>query len=206
MNNFLRILLILGGVFFALIGGFFLFIYIAFNGIFTGPSYNQSDLIENYENKKEQIIEVKNYIEKIVPENIFVNIEFKNGDLETFHVKRNGNYENNWHLDIDSKKTDSLLNILGWTHSELETLKDKLDKANCISVASRKPITIGWQRSAMGMFFYKLFDQNLNDSLIEQYNGGCTYIFYKDNVVLQYGGGAIGPQCFPGFVRKELPH
>ena len=106
-------------------------------------------------------------------------------------------------MDIDSNKTDSLLAVIGWTHIDLNILKNKLDEANCISVASGNPTTIGWKRSGMGMFLYDIFDQNLNDSLVEEYNKGCTYIFYKDNVVLEYGGGAIGPQCFPGYVRKK---
>ena len=104
---------------------------------------------------------------------------------------------------MNSAKVDSLLNELGWTITEWRTLKSKLDEANSISISSRKPVTIGWQRSGMGMFKYKVFDHNLSDSLIEMYNDGCMFKFYKENVVLEYGGGAFGPQCFPGHERKQ---
>lgn len=55
----------------------------------------------------------------------------------------------------------------------------------------------------MGIFSYVIFDQNLSENKIEDYNDGCTYIFYKDNVVLEYSGGAIGMQCFPEFHREK---
>lgn len=119
-----------------------------------------------------------------------------------FHVQQNGHFDSNWNLEINSKKADSLLQSIGWTQKDLEILENKLDKANCISVANGEPTSIGWQRSGMGKFYYNVFNNNLSDSLIKQFNGGCTHIYYKDNIVLEFGGGAIGPQCFPGFVRK----
>ena len=77
-----------------------------------------------------------------------------------------------------------------------KTLKTKLKAANCISVASGEPITINFKSHGIGMYSYKIFDKPLTDSLINQYNDGCQYIFYKDNVVLEYGGGVFGQQCF----------
>ena len=203
MNRPLKILLIILGILGVIIIGFYLFIHIAFDGIFTGPSYNKQDLIDNYEKRKNEIIEVKSFIDSKIPSDTYIDVEFENGELGIFHVKKNGVYDSNWNLDIDSKKTDSLLTVIGWTKNDLETLEDKLDEANCISVASGNPSRIGWKRSGMGKFFYDIFDQSLTDSLISQYNDGCTYIYYKDNVVLEYGGGAIGPQCFPGYKRKN---
>lgn len=196
--------MIIAGVVFIILVGFYLFLHIAFDGIFTGPFYDKEDLIENYEHHKEEIAEAKRYFESILSQGAIVHIEFDNDqELGIFHVKVDGVFESNWSLKINSTKTASLLEKLGWTTTELKTLKSKLDNANCISISSGNPVTIGWQRSGMGMFGYKLFDQNLNDSLIGKYNDGCTHIFYKDNVVLEYGGGAIGPQCFPGYEQKK---
>ncbi len=191
------------GILCIIFGGFYLFIHIAFEGIFTGPSYDKEDLIENFEKRKREIFEAKDYFVSIVPENIDVKIEFKDNEIGIFHIRRDSIRDNNWHLDINSKKTDSLLYELNWTKAELKILKSKLDKANCVSAQSGNPVTIGWQRSGMGMFFYNLFEQNLSDSLISKHNDGCISIFYKDNVVLEYGGGAIGPQCFPSFYKNR---
>ena len=72
-----------------------------------------------------------------------------------------------------------------------------LDKANCISVYNKDAIEIGYARSGMGKYSYLIFDKSLTEEEKDKYNNGCEYIFYKDNIVLEYGGGAIGSQCFP---------
>jgi hypothetical protein len=191
------------GILLAIFGGFYLFIHIAFDGIFTGPFYTQEDLIKNFQQRQSEILEVKSYVDGKIPSGTWIDIEFEYGDPAIFHIGKNGVSDYNWNLDIDSKKTDSLLSAIGWTKSDLETLEEKLHKANCISVSSGNPIQIGWQRSGMGKFFYKIFNQKLNDSLINRYNDGCNHIYYKDNIALEYAGGAIGPQCFPGYEWKE---
>lgn len=204
MNTALKILLIIAGVLILIIGGLFLFLHIAFDGIFTGPYYNKNDLIKNYEQRTEEIIDAKNYFKSILPEGANVYIEFDNNkELGIFHVKVDSIYQSNWNLKINSQKVDSLLIELKWTTKELQVLKEKLDKANCISIAGNNPVNIGWQRSGMGKFSYNIFEKNLNKDKIEDYNDSCTYIFYKDNVVLEYGGGAIGPQCFPDFYQNK---
>lgn len=180
----------------ALIGGCSLFLYKACE-IFP-PLRSRQELISNYEKNKKKITEVKDYFESIVSPEAVVVVEFKKRELAIFHVSLNGISENNWNIPVDSPKTDSLLIELGWTKNELHTLKSKLDQADCISVSSRKPVTIGWQRSGTGIYYYKIFDGNLTTQMIEEYNDSCTYLFYKDNVVLEYGSGAIGPICFPG--------
>ncbi len=201
MNGFVKALVIITGIIVTAILGFFLYIHIAFDGIFTGPSYDHEDLIDNYELKKSKILEATEYFLSVVPKQTNVTIEFDDDDIEIFHLSKNGIYDSNWNLERKSSKTDSLLTELGWTQSTLDELENKLDDANCIYASSRYPTTIGWQRSGMGMFFYKIFEENLNDSLISQYNDSCMFIYYKDNIVLEYGGGAIGPQCFPGYQR-----
>jgi hypothetical protein len=166
------------------------------------------DLITNYELKQTEISQLYSYVNSITAENKVIDIEFESDKIiAKFYVVVNGNHifsdsmyngggNENRNLDIESQYVDNLLNRLGWTMETLRTLKQKLDNANCISVASGEPITIGYQRSDMGMYFYKVFNQTLSDSLKNKYNDGCTYIFYKNNIVLEYRGGVIGPQCF----------
>lgn len=204
MNRALKGLLIFFGIILLLICGFYLFLHIAFDGIFTGPIYDKNDLIENYEARTEKIHDVKNYYKSILPDGASVTIEFGNDkELGIFHVRADSIYQNNWNLKIKSPKVDSLLTELNWTTKELKILKVKLDNANCISISGNNPVVIGWQRSGMGKFSYTIFDNNLEKDKIEDYNDGCTYIFYKDNIVLEYGGGTIGPQCFPDFYRNK---
>lgn len=204
MNRALKGILIFLGIILFLFGVFYLFLLIAFDGIFTGPTYDKKDLIENYEARTDEILDVKNYYKSILPDGASVTIEFDDDKkLGIFHVKADSIYQSNWNLKITSSKVDSLLTKLNWTTKELRILKEKLDNANCISIAGKNPVVIGWQRSGMGKFSYLFFDQNLDESKINEYNDGCYNIFYKDNIVLEYGGGAIGPQCFPDFYRNK---
>lgn len=191
------------GIILFLFGGIYLFIHFSFDGIFTGPSYNKKDLIENYEARTNEILDVTNYYKSILPDGASMEIEFENDNkLRIFHVKSESNYQRNWHLKVKTPKVDSLLTKLNWTTNELEILKEKLDKANCISIAGNDPVVIGWKRSGMGMFSYYIFDNNLEKDKIEDYNDGCHYSFYKNNIFLKYDVGAIGPECFPEFYTK----
>jgi hypothetical protein len=197
MNKILKWALIISGAGIAVYIGINICLFAFLGGVFD-THYSKKDLIDNYNLKTGEIVELKNYVDKIVPDSMSVDIEFDgNRTLEIFHVvEKNGYWNANWNIKIDSPKADTLLQKLGWTSETLSTLKEKLDNANCISIESGEPCTIGFQRSGMGKYSYKVFDQPLNDSLKKVYNDNCTYIFYKNNIVLEYGGGAIGRQCF----------
>ncbi|MEI2272460.1 hypothetical protein OHD16_09950 [Sphingobacterium sp. ML3W] len=198
MNGILKAFLILcgiGGVIFAIFVVFFCIAIATFGGF--DKDYSVTELKENFEEKKAEIYEVKNYINKIVPPEKFVHIEFENNNtVGIFHVEVEGNFENNWDVKINSGKADTLLQKLGWTTETLKTLKEKLDQANCIGIASGEPCRISFQRSGMGMYSFNVFDKPIPDSLKMRYDDGCMYIKVHDRLVLEYGGGAIGSQCF----------
>ena len=173
-------------------------------------NYTKQELIEHYESKTVEIHSLKTYYQSIVPKNKIVKIEFDgNRELGIFHIVSKDSLtgesiqNSNWNLKIKSAKVDSMITSLGWSRETLKTLKDKLDKAGCISVTNSSPFNIGFQRSGMGMYFYNLFDQPIPDSLVASYNDGCTYVLYTGQVVLEYGGGAVGPQCFPGWKYQD---
>ena len=86
---------------------------------------------------------------------------------------------------------------IGWNQNTLKFIQKLLTEANCISIKNGKMTNIGFARSGMGKYSYNIFENKLDQKEISEFNDGCTYIYYKDNIVLEYGGGAIGPQCFP---------
>ena len=93
---------------------------------------------------------------------------------------------------------------LNWQEAKIKGIKSKLDEANCISVSkSGKVYTIGFQRSGMGKYHYKIFENWSIDEIKKKFNDGCLYKYYKENVVLEYGGGAIGMQCFEDFYKDK---
>ena len=199
MSKILKLILIIIGLGGALFIGYVLYIGLTFSFPFDdGKFYSTKDLVDNYNAKTEEINELKRYVNTVISANKSVDIEFDgNKRLRIFHVFDNGVNDSNWDLNISSSKVDALLEKLGWTRQTLKTLKEKLNAANCISIKNGEPCNIGFQRSGMGKYYYNIFDKPVPDSLKSSYNDSCTYILYGDKVVLEYGGGAIGPQCFP---------
>ena len=183
--------------------GWTLMVVSAFGGF--DKDYSVTDLKENFEKNKTEIYELKRYFNEIVPKNRFVEIEFDNDiTLGRFGIKAldstagnpNGPMFLEWDLKTNTAKMDSLIEPMGWTRETLKTLKEKLDKADCIQIESGEPTKIGFKRSGMGMYSFNVFDEPIPDNLIEQYNDSCTYILVNRKLVLEYGGGAIGSQCF----------
>lgn len=179
------------------------------------------ELIKNYENKKDQIVKLKSEYEKIVPKNHIVDIEIEPESkilnipeqisIKIYKIKDNKKLaapnslqrneglktvSQNWNLKSDSKELQEVLNTLKWTNETVNQIRQLLSDANCISIKNGKPTTIGFARSGMGKYSYKIFEEPLTKKQKEEYNDGCQYIYYKENIVLEYGGGAIGPQCF----------
>lgn len=185
------------------------------------PESSKKELINNYEKKKDEILRLKEEYSKLVPDKYFVYIEFEPASkiltvpeqitikiyrikndtvkVDTNVVQRNDNLEvvsQNWNLKPGSKELEEITASIGWTKKTLFKIKELLDSANCVSIENGEKTTIGFARSGMGKYSYKIFDNQLTESQKQEYNNGCEYIYYKDNIVLEYGGGAIGPQCF----------
>ena len=182
----------------------------AFLFIFTMPRSSKALLIENYEKNEHHIIELKNYYQSIVPNGFIIDIEFNPAeelfnikesiDLKIYKKQSNGKSDvinQEWKLDINSETLSEMLVTVGWDFSTLDSIKYYLDKANCISIKNGEFATIGFARSGLGKYFYDIFEKNLDTQEQEEFNNGCRYIFYRDNIVLEYGGGAVGAQCFP---------
>ena len=138
-----------------------------------------------------------------MPEQITIKIYKTNSETEKSKgsnvVQLNDNLDfvsQNWNLKTNSKELVEILKTLNWTNHTLNEIKELLKKANCISIENGKITTIGFARSGMGLYSYKIFETELTSKQKTEYNNDCEYIYYKENVVLEYGGGAVGPQCF----------
>jgi len=204
-KKILKWILIIGGLGLLVYIGFMIFVSMTFSRAFD-TFHTKKELIDNYTKRQTQILELKRYFNSIVPKNKQVEIEFaSDSKLFRFGVSPIDTTTGQivypifleWNLKTSSEKVDSVIKSIGWTKQTLNDVKQKLDKANCIQIESGEPIKIGWQRSGMGMYFYNVFDKPIVESLKKHYNDSCTYILYNDKVVLEFGGGAIGSQCFP---------
>ena len=192
--------------------------------ILSMPQSSKKELIANLESKKYEIESLREEYTKFVPENYFVYVEFEpeniliskpetvtikikiyKSDVDTALVPSSDSIQfgpdikivsQNWDLKYGSEELATVLKNLSWTNETLNEIKKLLVKANCISVQNGEPTKIGFSRNGMGMYSYRIFKKNLTKNEVEQYNDGCSLIYYKDNFVLEYGGGAIGLQCF----------
>jgi hypothetical protein len=175
------------------------------------PKSSKKQLKENIDSNYANISALKSFFKKLVSDEYTYSIEFKppqkalqleeSIDIKVFR-KRNGISLNEticqeWNVELKSSKLDSLLKLTFLTRGDLSKLKVMLDMANCISVNNAGASEIGFARSGMGKYSYLIFDNPLTEKEIKSYNNGCEYIYYKRNIVLMYGGGAVGPQCFP---------
>jgi hypothetical protein len=190
------------------------------SGLFDSSS--KQELIDNYKKNEKQILELKSFFNSIVPNGYTVYIEFngkKNIDLFVYEIgKKTSQFGNfglfqQWNINPYNYKeqpnqdtseyspqTNSLKLVkkrLNWDDDTFRTIKKKLDVANCISVSSGEPTEVGFARSGMGKYSYAIFSNPIPDALKQQYNDSCMYILYNQRIALQYGGGAIGAQCFP---------
>ncbi|MGE6221326.1 hypothetical protein ACQKCH_16000 [Nubsella zeaxanthinifaciens] len=172
------------------------------------PTSSKKELIANIDLNFEKINYLKTEYLKLVPKGYVVYIEFnpadnitmtkENIDLKIEYVDgKEKKIIQEWNLEYNSPKLAQMLIPLKWTSTSINSIKQMLSDANCISIENSEITTIGFARSGMGKYSFKLFNDSLTPEEINEFNDGCTYIFYKKNIVLEYGGGAIGPQCFP---------
>lgn len=185
------------------------------------PLSSEKELKDNFAKKYKEISVLKSYFNSITHQNLDVYIEFEQEksidlkvyyksaqkyqrralfeqwDINPYNFKHEASPLDSGELAPETTSLEAVKNRLGWTDETFRTLKKYLDKANCISVTNGEPTNVGFRRTGMGMYFYDLFDKPLGDSLKNIYNDSCQYRLYNDTVVLEYGGGAIGGQCFP---------
>ena len=126
------------------------------------------------------------------------NIDLNYGKINVLKIDMNNkSFVQKWNLEYNSDSLNKMLKLLNWTNETLKTIKKMLVDANCVSIENGENTKIGFARSGFGKYSYLLFNKDLTTEQIKEYNDGCSYIFYKNNIVLEYGGGALGPQCFP---------
>ena len=176
--------------------------------MYSMPKSSKAELIKNINSNYEKINTLKTQYARLVPNNYTVSIEF-NPENEIVSTKETIDLEitllknkettviQEWGLKYNSEKLNKMLAMLSWTNETLLSIKKLLADAHCVSIENGQITTIGFARSGLGKYSYLLFGDNLTTTQIKQYNNGCEYIFYKKGIVLEYRGGAVGPQCFP---------
>ncbi len=176
------------------------------------PRSSKAKLIQNIDSNYAQIAHLKTAFLKMLPPNTEVSIEFAPAN-EIFNTKetidfsirqilnKEIKYDKEWHLELNSEKLNKMLSKIQWNNEIIMQLKALLAAAHCISIENGENVlSIGFARSGLGEYGYKLLDTpfaDMKESLKSYYNNGCNYIFYKQNIILEYMSGALGGICFP---------
>jgi len=170
--------------------------YLGLRSLFHVKRVSKSEMIENYEKYKSEINDAMIYYKSILPEESKCTIEFDENEIYRFSLYQNDTSYYSSTTNKNSTPIDSLLEKLNWTSLELNTLQTKLEKANTISIGGKERIEFGWFRTGPAMYSVEVHPENLSIKEIRMNNDSCRSIFYKDNIVFTYGGGAFGPYCF----------
>ena len=131
MNKALKCILIIAVI--ALVA--FCWMTFAVSSIFdvgNGKFYSKQDLINNYKGKQISLYELKDFYNKLVPNDKIVEIEFESNkkiarlavtNLKSTSQNFSDKYFCDWDLSINSYKVDSILQRLDWTKATLAEIK-----------------------------------------------------------------------------------
>lgn len=179
--------------------GLFLILSIAYLGSALGlfdKLYTRPQMVAHYEDREAAFAEAATRIDQITGP-ATISIEFDGTDVEIFHTKYQDAYHSNW---PHGKKevADSIARSIGLDRQSLNRIRDLIESTDCIGYSNMRNTTrtFDFRRSGFGMYSFVLFDQPIPDSLLTSYNDSCSYNLHTRQVVFEYGGGAIGPQCF----------
>jgi len=172
------------------------------------PRSSKKLQIKNIDSNYANISRLKSEYSKLVPSNTAVSIEFNPANT-IFNIKesidlkittienKETKVSQEWNLEFKSPRLEEMLKSINWNETTLRVIKKLLNGANCVSVENGETFEIGFARSGLGKYSYLVFNNDLSADQIQHHNDGCNFIFYKKNIVLEYDGGAAGPQCFP---------
>jgi hypothetical protein len=174
--------------------------------MFSQPTSSKTELVKNIDSNLINIEKLKSEYKNIVPPGYEVSIEIEpeskiieSTETIDIRIQKTGSdvpVFQKWNMKYGSEDLKQALDLLGWNMETVKAIKVLLVAANCISIENGEITTVGFARSGMAKYSLKLFPNDLTAAQVTRYNDGCTYIYYKKNIVLQYGGGAVGGQCF----------
>ena len=178
---------------------------VMYNGQKGGKKY----LIDNFEDHKMQIMKLRNQYEKLNFNNYIVTVSYDNNVLYipsthitiTIHKIKEGYLndeimDRNANLDYigtysgtneKASEIKKALDVLRWNNKVLNEIISLIKDANVISIRNGNPVQIEVHPNFSAIYSYKIYRENLNKQQIIEYNDGCNYIHYKDNIVLHNG-------------------
>lgn len=161
-------------------------------------------MAKHYDRHQDDIEQLEQYTRQSLDPGAYLHLEFERGKTSIFQAQgKNGSL-----LSQDWYDNNSIMNAAGLTQEEFTEIHRLLRQADCIGITlssscdDDSTAVVDWRRKALGMYSYILFDRPATPKEDSLFLADPMYIPYTDRVILQYSGGAIGPQTFP-FEEKE---
>ena len=196
-----------------------LFAWGMFNVLFFGASLIHESRIQHcdaffmdkhYEKNKKEMEELVEYTDRALDDSIYVHLEFEGGEVAMFHISSTGDsyIRQSWN-DEAVRRKDSLMKVVGLTPEEYGSIRQRLDRIDCIGIAKdtshpNGKTVIYFRRVGMGMYSFILFNNPINQEEKDEFMKSYEYIPYSDRVIFQYGGGVFGKQYFTKEEREEF--
>ena len=134
-------------------------------------------------------------------------LEFEKGKVSRFHIFANDK-DSIWSTHWNPVNTDSIMQIVGLEEGEFDNIRLRLKDLECISIEAHTThedyATIGFRRVGFGMYSFVIYNRPMTPEEKKHYTDDPSFIPYKDNVVFEYGGGAIGPQAFSSDYKEDF--
>ncbi|AFU68152.1 hypothetical protein P700755_001214 [Psychroflexus torquis ATCC 700755] len=178
--------------------------------MYSLPKSSKSELIGNLEKNEQKLVSLPSRFSHLISDSLIVSIEFVLEshiltmpaaiDLKIYKKTTDGKSKlisKGRNLEYGSDSLNEKLKILNWKNSTLLKVKTMLEEVNCISIENSEITIIGFARSGLGQYSYALYKEKSEEYMKREFEQGCNYIHFKDNIALNYKGGAIGPICFP---------
>lgn len=163
---------------------------------------NAERLAKHYDNHRDDLSRLVQYTRQAIDPGAYIHLEFEHGKASIFHVQAPSDPLPSQHWDDAERNKDSIMAVVGLTPSEYKELFRLLRQAGCIGITlssgrdDDSTAVVDWRRDLMGMYSYILFDRPTTPQEDSTFLAEPMYIPYTDRVILQYSGGAIGPQSF----------
>ena len=176
-------------------------------------------LIAHYEQYEAEIWDLAEYTRSAMDSGTWMRLEFDGDKVEMFHTQTaDGDIQNRWSGYREPPLDPDTIGLyIGLTHDEIEGIRQRLEKAGCISIeltnygnastilhnGKEVPVdefdwvNIGRKRHSMSMFFYVLFRHPMSDSTWNKMLENVTLIPINDTMALEYGSPAFGSFGYP---------
>lgn len=176
------------------------------------PAYkcNPDKMVTHYEKKKPEIEELIAYTHSALDSGQNMYLEFQHGRVSIFNTSNYSYLNDEDYFDVNrlyvsSAQKRKLMASVGLDEREFKHIKKQLKRCKCISIDTNFPdyCNIGYKRVAFGQYSFRLYLNQMTEEQKQEALSDGHFIPYDDTMLLEFAGGAAGPDEFSSDVKKD---